>query len=283
MTEASAAASQRSIHAPPSSLPPPPPPLPLSVSSHPLWPSSLAAAIEAQAASQTLAVASQEATVPVNEKSYDGTETLDELLDDADALVKDDYPCKAVSVLRRARSLVAASSPSAVDADPRAKAAMECEDELVALLEDIVDTDMWALHGTSRGTTVHTEKPGVSEWAGSKLLRFRVESVLATDIFSAICTVNEIEDFPKWMPGVDQAATRANFSMFRRVIRASGAKPWPLPRDELILQAYGDTCDPREFLGPEASLGLGVAIFIKPAGPEWPRTPGCKRVDLVGG
>lgn len=60
--------------------------------------------------------------------------------------------------------------------------------------------------------------------------------------------------------------------------------PWPLSRDEMLIHAYGDTVDSRDILGPASRLGAGVGIYLKPASSEeWPRTPGCKRSDLVGG
>jgi hypothetical protein len=37
------------------------------------------------------------------------------------------------------------------------------------------------------------------------------------------------------MPGFDQASTLQETSLFRKVVRTSGARPWPFKRDELML------------------------------------------------
>jgi len=154
------------------------------------------------------------------------------------------------------------------------------------LLEDVVDETKWRLHGTRFGVTCQMERPDASGGA-SKLLRFRIEAVLASDLFSCMAAMNETADFKLWLPGVDQSSVLHEVSLFRRVLRCSSPKPWPISRDEIITQAYGDTCDARDFLGRSGAaaggLGSGVAIYIRPAGPEWPRTPGCKAVDLTGG
>ena len=63
--------------------------------------------------------------------------------------------------------------------------------------------------------------------------------MLDADLFSCVAVMNEVADYPQWMPGVDQSDTRSSSSMFRRVVRVSGGKPWPFKRDELILVAYG--------------------------------------------
>lgn len=158
--------------------------------------------------------------------------------------------------------------------------------ELVALLEDVVDETKWRLHGTRFGVTCQMERPDAGG-GGSKLLRFRIEAVLESDLFSCMAAMNEVADFKLWLPGVDQSSVLHEVSLFRRVLRCSGAKPWPIPRDEILTAAYGDTCDARDFLGAGGAaaggLGSGVALYMRPAGPEWPRTPGCTAVDLTGG
>jgi len=157
----------------------------------------------------------------------------------------------------------------------------------VALLEDVVDETKWRTHGTRYGVTCQMERPDPNDTV-SKLLRFRIEAVLDTDLFSCMATMNETNDFKLWIPGVDQSSVLHETSLFRRILRCSGKKPWPIPRDEVLTAAYGDTCRASDFLGPVDSargggLGCGVAIYMRPAGPEWPRTPGCKEVDLTGG
>ena len=53
-----------------------------------------------------------------------------------------------------------------------------------------------------------------------------------------VSAINEVQDYPLWLPGFDQAETKAALSMFRRVVRTSGRRPWPLKRDELILVGH---------------------------------------------
>jgi hypothetical protein len=80
-------------------------------------------------------------------RTFTGNETVDELLAEASLLIKDDFPTTAVDALRRARAAAvekvnrssnvdasgAASAAArkaavqAVDSDPRAAAALECE------------------------------------------------------------------------------------------------------------------------------------------------------------
>ena len=156
-------------------------------------------------------------TVARSEKVYDGSESIDELLTDSMALVKDDFPMLAVLALRRARAQEkdaqegAAGSSSGdgssgggdsgasfgaggnVDDDPRAAAALACESELVALLEDMAEPHRWTLHGKGRaGATVSVEKKdfaaapsgGASsseeeKQRSSRLLRFKCEQVIS--------------------------------------------------------------------------------------------------------
>ena len=189
-------------------------------------------------------------TVDLANKVYTGNESVDELLEDADTLVKNDFPALAVLALRRARDAAAAaargsssetqgSQLGSVDLDQRAVAAKACEEELVALLEDMCDEHRWLLHGKGRqGATVSIEKKSGDDMA-SRLLRFKCELVMDVDIFSCIAVMMEVEDFPMWMPGVDQSDVRSSPTPFRKVVRVSGAKPWPFKRDELILIAYG--------------------------------------------
>jgi len=134
----------------------------------------------------------QAAAGGVADKEYTGREGVDELFDDADALVKDDWPVKAVRVLRRARRTAgakarasgggevnAAQSEGAVNLDPRGAGSARCEAELVALLEDTVNDDIWALHGSSGGgSTVYLEKPKPGVKASTALIRYRAEQVV---------------------------------------------------------------------------------------------------------
>ncbi len=243
-------------------------------------------------------------------KVYDGSESVGELLDDAEALVKDDFPMLAVLALRRAREKVVAEEEDeeeeeeegvggsgeggrgGVDKDPRAAAAAAVESELVALLEDIADEGRWRKHGTGRyGATVHVEKKnnnknsnsnanananaadsssgtGAGGWfgrgGGSRMLRFKCEMVLDCKLFEAVAVMNEVDDFPMWMPQIDQSDTRSVSSMFRRVVRVSGGKPWPFERDELILVAYGQLEMKNVFSSHAcyASMELYLYIFI---------------------
>jgi len=273
----------------------------------------------------------EHAVTLLSEKEYDGSESASELVADAAALVKDDFPCRAVSVLRRARQKAQAeaealaaqsdtaeakgksgggarrvtfkgeqqqqgdpstgsgsrsSSSSVVDSDPLAAGAVACEAELVALLEDIADDSLWQKHGTSKACTVYVERdqPDDARKNETKPLRFRTEMDLDCDIFCATAAMFEVEDFVMWLPGADQSTRNAALSLFRFILRTSGWKPWPIGRDEIFLQAYGDTCDAKEILGPASPLGTGIAIYFCPASEEeWPRTLNCRPIDATGG
>jgi hypothetical protein len=85
------------------------------------------------------------------------------------------------------------------------------------------------------------------------------------------------------MPGFDQSETKTTISLFRRIVRFSGKPPWPLPRNETILKAYGDTLDARDIVGPDSKYGCGVFIYMCPADRSVARTPGCHQLDLTGG
>ena len=122
-----------------------------------------------------------------------------------------------------------------VDLDPRAAVVREVEAEIAALLHEISDADAWKLHGTSMGTSVLLRTTNTYD----NLLRFRSEKLMDVSIFSLLAAVNEHEDYEKFMPGLDTVELLSSPSKFRRTLRLSGKKPWPLNRTEMILEAYG--------------------------------------------
>jgi hypothetical protein len=123
--------------------------------------------------------------VELGEKQYSGQEPLEELLNDISQLIENDRPSRAVTVYRLAKKHIEAKGDS-FKCDPRVAAAALCERELVAVLEDMSNDEIWVHHGTSRGTTVHLDKTSTGN------LRFRVEGIINVDIFSAVATMNEV-------------------------------------------------------------------------------------------
>ena len=170
---------------------------------------------------------------PSSSSSSSSSSSVDALLSDAARLIAVDEPCHAVEQLRHARTV--ARDARDVDVDPRAAVVREVEAEIAALLHEISDADAWKLHGTSMGTSVLLRTTNTYD----NLLRFRSEKLMDVSIFSLLAAVNEHEDYEKFMPGLDTVELLASPSKFRRTLRLSGKKPWPLNRTEMILEAYG--------------------------------------------
>ena len=180
---------------------------------------------------------------------------------------EDDRIVLAVARLREARARGWAGEAPAIEA---------CEREMCSFLEDLGDEGRWVRSYRSRGVDVFAERG-----APRGLIRVRCEGVVGASVFSLCAALLEIDLFPEWLPGADEADILGKPSRFRRLLRVSGAKPYPLPRDEVLTEAYGDTCDASALL-PGAAPRRGVAIYMRDA-PDLPKTPGRHRISLAGG
>ena len=198
-------------------------------------------------------------------------ETEADIIRKAIALYHDDEFTDAVVTLRRAPEDVVLEST-----DPVVEKILQVETELVALLEDILDESKWRPSYESRGIKVSLE-----EKSSSKLIRIRCDGFRPNiDVFGCCASLMEVECFPEWMPAVDEAVMEEQISRFRKLVRVSGPKPWPLRRDECNVHAYGDVVDCSK-LDP-TSHRAGVAVYMKPAR-EMTRTKGRHYVEIVGG
>ena len=153
---------------------------------------------------------------------------------------------------------------------------LEVERELVALMRDILDDSKWRLSYESHGVKVSLDKS-----TSSKCIRIRCEGVAkGADVFGCCASLMEVECYPEWMPAVDEAICEHQITQFRKLVRVSGPKPWPLKRDECLVEAYGDVVDCAKL--DNESTRAGVAVYMKPA-KTLERTKGRHYVEIVGG
>lgn len=155
----------------------------------------------------------------------------------------------------------------------RLQQVVECETELVALLTDMVDESKWRASYSARGIKVLVED------SSDKMIRVRTEGKCSNDLFSMCAALLEVDLYPEWMPGVDEARVLKRVSKFRKILRVSGPKPWPFKRDEATINAYGDMVDMQPLLGVRRR---GVAVYLKPAD-GYPRTKGRHHITVCGG
>lgn len=155
----------------------------------------------------------------------------------------------------------------------------ECDHELVNLLEDMLDNSKWNLKYESRGVRVSLEN------SRDKLIRVKCEGEASVDVFSVCACLLEVDLFPEWMPGVDEALVTRKLSKFRKVVRISGPKPWPIKRDEAHVVAYGDVVDCGRLgaaTNSSTTKRAGVGVYLKPV-PNPSVTKGRHLIEISGG
>lgn len=154
----------------------------------------------------------------------------------------------------------------------------QCDQEMVHFLGDMVDETKWRLSYESHGVRVSLED------SPDKLIRVRCEGECENaDVFTILACLLEVDLYPEWMPGVDEAVVTHKYSKFKKRVRVSGPKPWPIKRDEEHVVAYGDVVDCSQLVGSDEPR-YGVAVCLKPAPEnEVERTKGRHQVDVLGG
>jgi len=160
------------------------------------------------------------------------------------------------------------------------RAVEACEIELVAFVLDVCAVDRWRPSYTSRGITVSLEAhPDGSD----PNIRFRCDGAADVDVFSVVASLLEIDLFSEWMPGVTRAEVVDVVSRFRRHVRITVKRPFPLGPDEIVLAAYGDVVDVATLIQDDEHERAGVAVYLKEAPTSVPRVPGRHQTELQGG
>mmetsp|Transcript_4628 Transcript_4628/g.6584 ORF Transcript_4628/g.6584 Transcript_4628/m.6584 type:complete len:387 (+) Transcript_4628:73-1233(+) len=155
----------------------------------------------------------------------------------------------------------------------------ECEHEMVAFIQNTFDEERWKPSYEYRGVTVSLED--TPRQKGDRLLSVKCEGKVESDAFAICACLFECEKFIDWMPGVDESIILEEISRFRKVVRVSGPKPWPVKRDEVAVEAYGDVIDCSNLLGMKKA---GVCVYLKTANEKkYPKTKGRHQVSVDGG
>ena len=177
------------------------------------------------------------------------------LLKEIDILLKADKASQAVVLLRSIRTNESDFDiVNQLKEDARFRAACDAEQQLADLVKEAV-SDTWRLHGESKaGCKVYVR----NQSRDNTKLQFMAHKLLDVPLFSVIAVsrkklheytilvnadmnpicmdkkaVNEHEDYVKFMPGLDTVEELLTPSSFRRSLRLSGVKPYPLNRTEV--------------------------------------------------
>ena len=171
---------------------------------------------------------------------------------------KDDHVVLAVSQLREARARGCRG-----EALSDCGEILDCEREMVSFLEDLGARDRWTRASKSGGVEVCAERG-----APRGLIRVKCVGVADAPVFALCAALLEVDLFPTWLPGCDFSEVLAAPSRFRRVLRAGAAKGYPIGRNEVVTEAYGDAFDAGLLFGG-GRRRRGVAVYMK----DSPRVP----------